>query len=189
MTNAAGFYNSLMDCDEPALVIEPLNGYRIKEKLPKNLGEFKIKVGEIEIINEGTDITVISYGSTINIISEILDDLKAINISVELIDIQTLIPFDLNQNISKSIKKTNRFLIVDEDVPGGASAFILDQLINNQKIYKFLDSSPTCLTASEHRPAYGSDGDYFSKPSSDDIFEKIYSIMNEYDPVKYKKLF
>ena len=110
MTNAAGFYNSLMDCDEPALVIEPLNGYRIKEKLPKNLGEFKIKVGEIEIINEGTDITVISYGSTINIISEILDDLKAINISVELIDIQTLIPFDLNQNISKSIKKTNRFL-------------------------------------------------------------------------------
>ena len=111
MTNAAGFYNSLMDCDEPALVIEPLNGYRIKEKLPKNLGEFKIKVGEIEIINEGTDITVISYGSTINIISEILDDLKAINISVELIDIQTLIPFDLNQNISKSIKKQTDFLL------------------------------------------------------------------------------
>ena len=189
MTKAAGFYNALMDCDEPALLIEPLNGYRIKEKLPKNIGDFKFKVGEIDIINQGTDITVVSYGSTINIISEILDDLKGINISVELIDIQTLIPFDLSKNILKSIKKTNRVLIVDEDVPGGGSAFILDQLLNEQKIYKFLDSSPSCLSATEHRPAYGSDGDYFSKPSSDDIFEKIYSIMSEYDPLKYKKLF
>ena len=189
MTQAAGFYNSLLEGDEPGIIIEPLNGYRIKEKMPNNLGEFKIKIGEVEKLSDGDDITIISYGSTLRIVREAKDQLKKYDISCEIIDIQCLFPFDTKCDIIKSIKKTNRVLIIDEDVPGGSSGFILQQLINNQNIFNFLDSPPLTLTAKDHRPAYGTDGDYFSKPSSDDIFEKVYSMMNDFDPKKYPKLF
>ena len=189
MTQAAGFYNSLLESDEPGIIIEPLNGYRIKEKMPINLGEFKIKIGEVEKLTDGNDITIISYGSTLRIIQKATDQLKEHDISCEIIDIQCLFPFDTKSDIIKSIKKTNRVLIVDEDVPGGSSGFILQQLINNQNIFNFLDSPPLTLTAKDHRPAYGTDGDYFSKPSSDDIFEKIYSVMTDFNPKKYPKLF
>jgi pyruvate/2-oxoglutarate/acetoin dehydrogenase E1 component len=188
MTQAAGFYNSLLEIDQPAVVIEPLNGYRTKEKQPLNYGEFKTPIGEIEVLKEGKDITLVSYGSTLNIVNEVALEIKKYDIDCEVIDVQSLIPFDLSKNISKSVKKTNRLMIIDEDVPGGGSSFILQELLNNQDIYEYLDSKPCLLTAKEHRPPYGSDGDYVSKPSFEDIFEEIYSIMNEANPVKYKKL-
>ncbi|MBT7739904.1 MAG: transketolase, partial [Cryomorphaceae bacterium] len=188
MTKAAGFYNSLLEIDQPAVVIEPLNGYRTKEQLPLNYGEFKTPIGEIEVLKEGKDITLISYGSTLNIVNEVALEMKKYDIDCEVIDVQSLIPFDLSKNISKSVKKTNRLMIIDEDVPGGGSSFILQELLNNQDIYEYLDSKPCLLTAKEHRPPYGSDGDYVSKPSFEDIFEEIYSVMNEANPSKYKKL-
>jgi pyruvate/2-oxoglutarate/acetoin dehydrogenase E1 component len=189
MTKAAGFYNTLLQGDEPALVIEPLNGYRTKERLPLNMGEFKIALGEIEVVQEGTDITVVSYGSTFNLCEQALNELNELNISVELIDAQTLIPFDLNHSIKKSLEKTNRLLIVDEDVSSGATAYILDKVLVEQKAYFSLDSAPETLSAKDHRPPYGTDGDYFSKPSIDDIVEKVYAIMNESNPVKYPKFY
>ena len=188
MTKAAGFYNSLLEIDQPAVVIEPLNGYRTKEQLPLNYGEFKTPIGEIEILKEGKDITLVSYGSTLNIVNKVALEIKKYDIDCEVIDVQSLIPFDLSKNISKSVIKTNRLMIIDEDVPGGGSSFILQELLNNQDIYKYLDSKPFLLTAKEHRPPYGSDGDYVSKPSFEDIFEEIYSVMNEANPDKYKKL-
>lgn len=188
MTKAAGFYNSLLQIDQPALVIEPLNAYRTKEKLPSNYGDFNTPIGEIEITQTGSDITVISYGSTFNIVAKVAQKIKDFDISCEVIDLQSLIPFDIKKEISKSILKTNKLLIVDEDVPGGASSYILQELFHKQNIFKSLDSEPCLLTAKEHRPAYGSDGDYISKPSFEDIFDKIYSIMNEHNPSKYKKL-
>ena len=188
MTKAAGFYNSLLDIDQPAVVIEPLNGYRIKEKLPLNYGEFKTPIGEIEVLKEGSDITLVSYGSTVNIVNKVAMEIQKYNIDCEVIDVQSLIPFDLSKNISKSIIKTNRLMIIDEDVPGGGSSFILQELLNNQDIYQHLDSKPCLVTAKEHRPPYGSDGDYISKPSFEDIFEEIYTVMNEANPNKYKKL-
>ena len=188
MTKAAGFYNSLLDIDQPAVVIEPLNGYRIKEKLPLNYGEFKTPIGEIEVLKEGGDITLVSYGSTVNIVDKVAREIQNYNIDCEVIDVQSLIPFDLSKNISKSIIKTNRLMIIDEDVPGGGSSFILQELLNNQDIYEHLDSKPCLVTAKEHRPPYGSDGDYISKPSFEDIFEEIYTVMNEANPNKYKKL-
>ena len=188
MTKAAGFYNSLLDIDQPAVVIEPLNGYRIKEKLPLNYGEFKTPIGEIEVLKEGGDITLVSYGSTVNIVDKVAREIQKYNIDCEVIDVQSLIPFDLSKNISKSIIKTNRLMIIDEDVPGGGSSFILQELLNNQDIYEHLDSKPCLVTAKEHRPPYGSDGDYISKPSFEDIFEEIYTVMNEANPNKYKKL-
>ena len=188
MTQAAGFYNSLLDIDQPAIVIEPLNGYRIKEELPINYAEFKTPIGSVEVIKSGTDITIISYGSTLNIVYEVAKELINYNIDCEVIDIQSLIPFDIDMDISKSIIKTNRLLIIDEDVPGGGSSFILQELLNKQDIYRHLDSEPSLLTANDHRPPYGSDGDYISKPSFEDIFEKIYLIMNEANPGKFKKL-
>ena len=188
MTKAAGFYNSLLDIDQPAVVIEPLNGYRIKEKLPLNYGEFKTPIGEIEVLKEGGDITLVSYGSTVNIVNKVAREIQKYNIDCEVIDVQSLIPFDLSKNISKSIIKTNRLMIIDEDVPGGGSSFILQELLNNQDIYEHLDSKPSLVTAKEHRPPYGSDGDYISKPSFEDIFEEIYTVMNEANPNKYKKL-
>ena len=188
MTQAAGFYNSLLEIDQPAVVIEPLNGYRTKEKQPLNYGEFKTPIGEIEVLKEGKDITLVSYGSTLNIVNEVALEIKKYDIDCEVIDVQSLIPFDLSKNISKSVIKTNRLMIIDEDVPGGGSSFILQELLNNQDIYKYLDSKPCLLTAKEHRPPYGSDGDYVSKPSFEDIFEEIYSVMNEANPDKYKKL-
>jgi len=189
MTKAAGFYNSLLDIDQPAVVIEPLNGYRTKEKLPSNYGEFKTPIGEVEILKEGDDITLVSYGSTFNIVMNVAKEITKYGISCEVIDVQSLIPFDIKKEISKSVIKTNRLLIIDEDLPGGCSSFILQELLEKQDIYKHLDSEPSLLTAKDHRPPYGSDGDYASKPSFEDIFERIYSIMRESDPEKYKRLF
>ena len=185
MTQAAGFYNMLMKIKQPAIVIESLNGYRVKEKMPENLGEFTIPIGKIETILDGKDITVLSYGSTLRIVENTAKRLLQEGISIEIIDLQCLLPFDIKNEIKESIRKTNRLLIVDEDVPGGASAYILHQLVEKQNIFNLLDSAPKLLTAKAHRPAYGSDGDYFSKPSEDDIFEAAYEIMNEYDPIKY----
>jgi len=182
MTQAAGFYNTLLQIDQPAVVIESLNGYRLKEKPPINLGEFTVPLGKIEIICEGTDVTVVSYGSTLRIVEATAKKLLQEGISIEVIDIQSLIPFDLNEEIKESVAKTNRVLIVDEDVPGGASSYILQQLIEKQNIFNLLDVAPKLLSSKAHRPAYGSDGDYFSKPSEDDIFEAVYSIMNESNP-------
>ncbi len=185
MTQAAGFYNMLMKIKQPAVVIESLNGYRVKEKMPENLGDFTIPIGKIETILDGNDITVLSYGSTLRIVENTAKRLLQEGVSIEIIDLQCLIPLDIKNEIKKSIRKTSRLLIVDEDVPGGASAYILHQLVEKQNIFNLLDSTPKLLTAKAHRPAYGSDGDYFSKPSEDDIFEAVYEIMNEYDPIKY----
>jgi pyruvate/2-oxoglutarate/acetoin dehydrogenase E1 component/TPP-dependent pyruvate/acetoin dehydrogenase alpha subunit len=189
MTKAAGFYNTLLECDEPALVIECLNGYRLKEKTPLNYGEFKTPIGIVETIKIGADITVISYGSTLRLVEVAAKELQEIGIDCEVIDIQSLIPFDIQQDIVKSIAKTNRLLIVDEDVPGGASAYILQEIIEKQDGYHHLDSKPQTLTAQAHRPAYGTDGDYFSKPSIEDIYEKIYSIFHESNSEKYPSLY
>lgn len=189
MTKAAGFYNTLLESDEPALLIECLNGYRLKEKMPNNLGEFKTPIGVVETIKEGKDITVVSYGSTLRVIEQAAKELLEVGIDVEIIDAQSLLPFDLNHDIVKSLAKTNRLLVIDEDVPGGASAYILQKVLEEQKGYKYLDSEPQTLTSKEHRPAYGTDGDYFSKPSSEDVFEKIYAIMNEVNPSLYPALY
>ncbi|MFL2607645.1 MAG: thiamine pyrophosphate-dependent enzyme [Flavobacteriaceae bacterium] len=185
MTKAAGFYNTLLSGDQPAIVIECLNGYRSKEKLPTNIGEFNTQVGRIDTIVFGDDITVVSYGSTLNLVEKACKELKKYGITCEIIDCQSLIPFDITHDIKKSIKKTNRLLIVDEDCSGGASSYILDKLINEQEIFEYLDNKPYCLTAKNHRTAYGTDGDYFSKPSVDDIFDLIYKIMNETNPTDF----
>ncbi len=189
MTKAAGFYNTLLESDEPALVIECLNGYRLKEKMPTNLGLFKTPIGVVETIKEGNDITLVSYGSTIRLVEQAAKELQEVGIDCEIIDIQSLLPFDTNKDIVKSIAKTNRLLVIDEDVPGGASAYILQEIIENQDAYKYLDSAPKTLAAKSHRPAYGTDGDYFSKPSAEDIFEKVYEIMSEVNPNKYPSLY
>ena len=189
MTKAAGFYNTLLKGDDPALVIECLNGYRLKEKLPTNLGDFTTPIGIAEVIKEGKDITVLSYGSTLRLVEEAARDLAQVGIEVEIIDAQSLLPFDRTHITVKSIVNTNRFLVVDEDVPGGASAYLLQEVLENQNAYQHLDSQPATLTAKAHRPAYGTDGDYFSKPSTEDIFEKIYEMMHEADPHKFKSLY
>ncbi len=189
MTQAAGFYNSLLECDEPALVIECLNGYRLKEVAPTNYGEFKTPIGVVETLKEGTDVTLVSYGSTLRLVQQAANELLEVGINCEIIDIQSLLPFDLNHDIVKSVAKTNRLLVIDEDVPGGASAYILQQITEVQDGYKYLDSKPETLTAKAHRPAYGTDGDYFSKPSAEDIFEKVYSMMHESNPAKFPSLY
>ena len=189
MTKAAGFYNTLLLGDEPALVIEPLNGYRTKERMPVNIGEFRTPLGIPEIVQEGADLTLVSYGSTFNLCEQACKLLAEHGISVELIDVQTLIPFDVNHMISKSLEKTNKLLIVDEDISSGATAYMLDKILVEQKAYFHLDSAPETLSAKDHRPPYGSDGDYFSKPSIEDIFEKAYAIMSESDPAKYPALY
>ena len=185
MTQAAGFYNTLMQIEQPAVVVESLNGYRLKEIPPVNLGEFTIPLGQIEIMRTGSDVTVVSYGSTLLIVEKTAKTLAQEGISIEVIDAQCLIPFDLKNEIRESVEKTNRLLIVDEDVPGGAGSYILQQLIEKQDVFPLLDSSPKLLSAKAHRPAYGGDGDYFSKPSEDDIFESVYAIMHEFDPQKF----
>lgn len=189
MTKAAGFYNALLQSDDTALVVECLNGYRTKEPEPVNLGEFTTPFGIPEITREGTDITIVSYGSTFNLCSKVANDLDAAGISVELIDVQTLLPFDINHLIVESIKKTNRVLFVDEDVPGGTTAYMMQKVLEEQSGYQYLDSPPKSLCAKEHRPAYGSDGDYFSKPNEESIFEAIYEIMNESDPIAYPEIY
>jgi pyruvate/2-oxoglutarate/acetoin dehydrogenase E1 component/TPP-dependent pyruvate/acetoin dehydrogenase alpha subunit len=189
MTKAAGFYNTLLETDEPALIVECLNGYRLKEKMPLNLGEFKTPIGIVETIRSGTDLTIVSYGSTIRLIEQAAKELQEVGINCEIIDIQSLLPFDINHDIKKSLSQTNRLLVVDEDVPGGASAFILQQILDVQNGYDYLDSKPQTLASKAHRPAYGTDGDYFSKPSSEDIFEKVYAMMNEVNPNDYPSLY
>ena len=189
MTKAAGFYNTLLEGDEPALVIECLNGYRLKEELPVNLAEFKTKIGVVEIVKEGTDITIVSYGSTLRIVQETSKELQQAGINIEIIDAQSLLPFDLNGDCVKSLAKTNKLLVIDEDVPGGASAYLLQEILEKQNGYQYLDSKPCTLTAKAHRTAYGTDGDYFSKPSAEDVFEKVYDIMHESNPEKYKSLY
>ena len=189
MTKAAGFYNTLLETDEPALVIECLNGYRLKEKMPTNLGEFKTPIGVVETIKTGTDMTIVSYGSTLRIIEQAAKELQEVGIDVEIIDAQSLLPFDINKDCVKSVMKTNRLLVIDEDVPGGASAYLLQQIIDEQNGYQYLDSQPQTLTSKAHRPAYGTDGDYFSKPSVEDVFEKVYAIMHEAKPNQYPSLY
>ena len=185
MTQAAGMYNTLLEGNDPALVIESLNGYRLKESLPSNLGDFRVPLGVVETVRKGKDMTVVSYGSTLRIVLEAADELSSLGIDIEVIDVQSLTPFDLNHDIRKSIEKTNRVLIVDEDVPGGGTAYILNELLEKQQIFPLLDSKPKTLSAKEHRPAYGSDGDYFSKPSLDDIIETVYEMMHEFDPRQF----
>jgi 2-oxoisovalerate dehydrogenase E1 component len=189
MTQAAGFYNTLLQSDDPALIIECLNGYRLKEKLPTNIGEFTLPLGEPEILKEGSDITVVTYGSMCRIVVEAAHELEEVGISCEVIDVQTLLPFDVTHTILQSLKKTNRVLFADEDVPGGATAFMMQQVIEMQGAYQFLDSVPKTLSAKEHRPAYGSDGDYFSKPGAEDVFEAVYEMMREVEPERFPALY
>lgn len=188
LTKAAGFYNTMLQSDEPALIVECLNGYRLKEKQPDNLGEFTVPVGKIETTKEGKDVTLVTYGSTWRLVMEAASELEKLGISAEVIDVQSLIPFDLTHEISESVKKTNRLVVIDEDVEGGTSAFILQQILEKQKGFRYLDSDPLTLTAENHRPPYASDGDYFSKPSVDDIVEKIYGLFTEINPKKFPAL-
>lgn len=185
MVQAVGMYNTLLESDEPGIVIECLNGYRLKERLPANMGEYNVPLGVPEVLVEGTDITMVTYGSCVRLAEAACKVLAEQGISVELVDVQTLLPFDLEERITASIKKTNRLIVVDEDVPGGASAYILQQLVEKQNAYRYLDSAPTTLTAKAHRPAYGSDGDYFSKPSPEDMVDAVYEIMKEADPQQF----
>jgi 2-oxoisovalerate dehydrogenase E1 component len=189
MTRAAGFYNTLMQSNDPGMVIECLNGYRIKEKLPNNIGEFRVPLGKVETTKEGNDITLVTYGSTWKVVMDAAEKLERAGISSEVIDTQTLVPFDLSHDIVESIKKTNRLLVIDEDVPGGASAYILQKIVEEQNAYSFLDSEPQTLAAKEHRPPYGKDGDYFTKPSAEDVFEKAYVMMHEVNPLKFPSLY
>lgn len=186
MTQAAGFYNTLLQSDDPALVIECLNGYRLKERLPENIGEYTIPLGVPEILEAGSDVTLVTYGSCVRVAQEGIDMLKKHNISVELIDIQTLLPFDLEHLIVASLKKTNRVVFLDEDVPGGATAYMMHEVLEKQGGYRYLDSPPATLTAKPHRPPYGSDGDYFSKPNPEDVFEVIFKMMHEAEPYRFK---
>ena len=189
MTQAAGMYNTLLRGDEPALVIECLNGYRLKEKLPSNVGEFTVELGKVEIVREGSDVTIVSYGSTLRIVEEAAEDLEKMDIFVEIVDAQTFLPFDLDKLCAQSLRKTNKLLVVGEDVPGGSSAFLLQQILEDQNGYQFLDSKPRTLTATAHRTPYGSDGDYFTKPSVDDVIEIVYEMMNDSSPDKFPELF
>ncbi len=185
MTQAAGMYKTLLQGDEPALVIECLNGYRLKEKLPDNIGDYNVPLGIPEVVKEGEDLTIVSYGSTLRIVQEAAEQLEDFGINCEIIDAQTLLPFDIHHQIVESIKKTNKLLVIDEDVPGGASAYILQQILEEQNAWSYLDTKPLTLTAKAHRPAYGTDGDYFSKPSVEDVFEKVLALMNDYNPNQF----
>jgi len=189
MTKAAGFFNTMLESDDPALIIENLNGYRLKEKQPNNFGEFRTPVGVVETVIEGNDITLVSYGSTLKLVMQAAEELKQFDISCEVIDIQSLMPFDLTHDIVKSVQKTNSIMVIDEDVPGGASAYLMNEILNTQNAYQYLDSKPITLCSEEHRPAYGTDGDYFSNKSPEDIFEAVYQVMNEVNPTKFKPLF
>ena len=188
LTQAAGFYNTMLKSDDTALIIEPLNGYRLKEKQPDNIGEFTVPVGKVEITRAGKDITLVTYGSTWKIVTEAVEELAKLGIDVEVIDVQSLLPFDLSEEISESVKKTNRLAVIDEDVEGGASAYIMQQILEKQGAFRYLDSKPLTIAAKNHRPAYASDGDYFSKPSVEDIVEKVYDLFHESNPAKFPKI-
>lgn len=189
MTQAAGFYNTMLQSDDPAVIIEPLNGYRLKEKLPDNVSEFTVPLGTPEILREGTDLTIVTYGSMCRIVMEAADQLSRAGISVEVIDVQTLLPFDIHHTVLESIKKTNRVIFADEDVPGGATSFMMQQVLEVQGAYQYLDAAPATIAAKEHRPAYASDGDYFTKPGPEDVFEKVYEIIREADPTNLPSLY
>lgn len=189
MVQAAGMYNTLLQSDEPGLIIECLNGYRLKERLPDNLGEFTVPFGEPEVIREGNDVTLVSYGSTLRIVQEAAEELAGLGVDCEIVDVQTLIPFDVNHQIVESLKKTNRIAFIDEDMPGGATGYMMQQVLEEQNGYFWIDSKPLTISAKEHRSAYASDGDYFSKPNLDDIVESVYALMQESDPDQYPSLF
>ena len=188
LTQAAGFYNTMLKSDDTVLIIEPLNGYRLKEKQPDNIGEFTVPVGKVEITRAGKDITLVTYGSTWKIVTEAVEELAKLGIDAEVIDVQSLLPFDLSEEISESVKKTNRLAVIDEDVEGGASAYIMQQILEKQGAFRYLDSKPLTIAAKNHRPAYASDGDYFSKPSVEDIVEKVYDLFHESNPAKFPKI-
>jgi len=189
MTQAAGFYNTMFQSDDPALIIECLNGYRQKERLADNIGEFTVPLGIPDVLKVGSDVTVVTYGSMCRIVLEAAQELEKNGISCEVIDVQTLLPFDLHYRILESVKKTNRVIFADEDVPGGASAFMAQKVLEEQGAYEFLDAKPLTISAKEHRPAYGSDGDYFSKPNPEDVFDTIYEMMVESDPQRFPRLY
>jgi len=185
MTQAAGMYATLLQSDDPALVIECLNGYRIKEKMPHNIGQYTVPLGKPEVLREGTDLSLVTYGSMCRLVLEAAEELNSIGISVEVVDVQTLLPFDTHGIVGQSIQKTNRVIFIDEDVPGGASAYMMQQVLDHQQVFAYLDAAPQTLSAKAHRPAYSTDGDYFSKPSVEDIVEKVYQVMQEANPKKF----
>ncbi len=189
MTHAAGFYNTLLKADEPAIVVEVLNGYRVKERLPDNLSEMTLALGVPETIREGRDVTVVTYGACCRIVLDGAEKLSKVGIEIEVIDVQSLLPFDIHSRIVESIKKTSRVLFVDEDVPGGTSAYMLQEVIEKQGGYYHLDSPAKTLSGKAHRPAYGSDGDYWSKPNAESVFDAVYEMMNEVDPEAYPKIY
>jgi pyruvate/2-oxoglutarate/acetoin dehydrogenase E1 component len=189
MTQAAGFYNTMLKSDDPAIIIECLNGYRLKEKLPDNIGEFTVPLGVPEVLKEGTDITIVTYGSMCRIVMEAAQELERAGVSCEVIDVQTLLPFDIDHSIVKSLSKTNRIIFADEDVPGGGTSFMMQQVLEVQNGYQYLDSKPITITGKEHRPAYASDGDYFTKPNAEEVFEKVYGMMRDADPEKFPSLY
>ncbi|MTI22382.1 transketolase [Fulvivirga sp. RKSG066] len=189
MVQAAGFYNTMLKSDDPALIIECLNGYRLKEQIPENIGEFTVPLGIPEVIREGSDVTVVTYGSMCRVIDDAANELDKVGISVEIIDVQSLLPFDIHHSIVESLKKTNRVVFADEDVPGGASAFMMQKVLEEQNGYKYLDSKPITIASKEHRPAYASDGDYFSKPNPEEVFDKIYEMMAETDPERFPDIY
>lgn len=188
MTQAAGFYNTLLRSDDPAIVIEVLNAYRVKEKLPSNIGDFTVPLGVPEVVREGKDVTLVSYGATLRIVLEAADLLSRVGVDCEVIDVQTLLPFDVRGVIAESVERTSRVAFIDEDVPGGATAYMLQQVLERDHAYDFLDSEPRTISGKPHRPAYGSDGDYWSKPNRESIFESVYDLMHEANPRRYKKI-
>lgn len=189
MTQAAGFYNTMLQSDDTALIIECLNGYRLKESLPENVGEFTVPLGQPEVIREGSDVTIVTYGSMCRVVTDAANQLADKGISCEIVDVQTLLPFDIDHSIVESVKKTNRVVFADEDVPGGATGFMMQKVLEEQKAYKFLDAQPITISSNEHRPAYASDGDYFSKPQIEDVFERVYEMMHEFDPEQFPALY
>jgi pyruvate/2-oxoglutarate/acetoin dehydrogenase E1 component len=189
MTRAAGFYNTLLRSDDPGLIVEVLNGYRLKERLPKNIGEFTLPLGVPEVLRPGSDVTLATYGACCRIALEAAEQLAQVGVEVELIDVQTLLPFDLRGVIVRSLAKTSRVVFVDEDVPGGATAYMLQQVLDEQGGYRHLDSPPRCVAAKAHRPAYGSDGDYFSKPNREEIFRAVYDLMHEAEPGRFPRFY
>jgi 2-oxoisovalerate dehydrogenase E1 component len=189
MTQAAGLYNTLLEGQDPAIVIEPLNGYRLKEKRPDNIGEFRIPLGQPEILQAGDDITIVTYGPCVRIAQDAAGQLAEFSISAEIIDVRTLLPFDKSNTILESIRKTNKVLFFDEDVPGGATSFMMQQIIEERGGFYLLDAEPRTLTGKDHRTAYTSDGDYFSNPNAEDVFDIVYEMMHKSDTRKYPELF
>ena len=189
MTKAAAFYNTMLQSDDSALLIESLNGYRLKEKMPENVGDIAEPLGVPEILREGEDVTIVTYGSMCRIVMDAAAQLEGIGISCEVIDVQTLLPFDKHHAIVESLRKTGRIIFADEDVPGGASAYMMQKVLEEQEGYFLLDSPPLTITAKEHRPAYGSDGDYFSKPNAEEVFDKVYEMLQEVDPQEFPDIY